>query len=246
MVRPDDTSIRSFQDLKGKKIGQLGLGTLTYMRLLVAARHFGMKPEDFQQIFVPFPQMGALLASKQVDAVYAYPPFDTLIAQAGQGKTLVDDTEWIPYDVASALVVNKNWADKNPDQVRKITKVWIETARFLADHPVEARQNLVKRLNLPEAIAQAARLPYWPRNGYILMPSLWDTYYLMVNTKQLAPANNIQSVIATYVTEPAKRWITPVLDELGRQPDAYSEAVEKIPLPNLPGPPAGFEGPWKK
>ena len=96
MIRNDDEFIKSFADLKGKKIGGLPRGTITHLWLANAVAKYGMKRDDFQEVFLPFPQMGGLLASKQVDAIYAWPPFDTMIIQAGQGKILVDDAESEP------------------------------------------------------------------------------------------------------------------------------------------------------
>jgi ABC-type nitrate/sulfonate/bicarbonate transport system substrate-binding protein len=245
MIRADDDSIKSFKDLKGKKIGQLAAGTLTYLRLFTAARHYGLERNDFHEVFVGFPQMGGLLASKQVDAVYTWPPFDTLIAQSGQGKVLVDDSAWIPYAVSNGMVAGQAWADKNPDLVKKLCMVWIEAARQVGDHPDEARRIMSKRLHLTEAVAKAVRVPYWPRNGYQLMPSIWDTYYLMLNTKQIKASGDPAAIIRQYWIKPAERWIAPALKEIGTQPDAYADALLKIKLPNLPETPDHFVGPWR-
>jgi ABC-type nitrate/sulfonate/bicarbonate transport system substrate-binding protein len=246
MIRPDDPSIHSFRDLKGKKIGQLASGTLTYMSLFLAARHFGLGRQDFQEIFVPFPQMGALLASKQVDAVYAWPPFDTLMEEAGQGKVLVHDTEWLAYEATNALAVSRPWADRHPDQVKALCMIWIETERWLHDHPDGEREQIVKRLKLPESVAKAANLPYWPRNGYQLMSGIWETYYLMVGTNQLRATANIADIIDDYWIKPAQRWITPAVEELGLQPDPYAKRLDNMALPDLPGPVAGFVDPWAR
>jgi NitT/TauT family transport system substrate-binding protein len=78
MIRPDDTSIKSFADLKGKKLGGLPKGTITHLWLENALARYNMKRDDVQEVFLPFPQMGGLLASKQVDAIYTWPPFITM------------------------------------------------------------------------------------------------------------------------------------------------------------------------
>ena len=92
MIRKDDTSIHSFADLKGKRVGQLAKGVNTYFWLWNATNKFGMTRDSFQEIFVPFPQMGTLLSSKQVDAVYTWHPYDTIIEQEGLGRKLTDDS----------------------------------------------------------------------------------------------------------------------------------------------------------
>lgn len=246
MIRPDDTSIKSFADLKGKSVAQLGAGTLTYMRLFTAADKYKMKRDDFREVFVPFAQLGQLLASKQVDAIYTFPPYDTLIAKAGQGRILVDDTDWTPYAVASFLGVSKGWADKNPDAVTKLVKVWIEAGRWVNDNPVAARKIAGRVLNLTDDVAAKMRMLYWPTNGYQMIPSIWDHYNMMVKTGQLKPVADPAKLIETYWIEPAQRFITPAVRELGAKPDPVTAAMLKLSLPYIEGDPAKYLAPWEK
>ncbi len=101
MVRPDDAEITTFADLKEKRVGQVALGTVTYMRMMTAAKKYGLAADAVKQTFVLFPNMGTVLASRQVDAIYTWPPFDTMIEAAGQGRVLMNDTDWSPYSAAS-------------------------------------------------------------------------------------------------------------------------------------------------
>ncbi len=246
MVRNDEKSIKSFADLKGKKLGQLGKSTITYFWLFNAAARYNMQRNDFQEIFVPFPQMGGLLASGQVDAVYAWPPFDTLISEAGQGRILLDDTEFNPYAVINAMIVRRDWADKNPEAVRNLIKASIEAGRWIDDHPDEAREIIGKKLKLPEAVYRKMRMFHFPRNGYQLMPSIWDSYYLMVKAGELQPFADPKAVFQKYWIEPAQKFITPAVAELGVQKDAVVENVLKIKLPNLSGDLSQYLAPWER
>lgn len=246
MIRPDDDSIKSFADLKGKSVGQLAAGTLTYMRLFTAADKYRMKRDDFKEVFVPFPQMGQLLSSKQVDAVYAWPPFDTLMVKAGQGRILANDTEWMPYAVASFLGVTRTWADKNPEDAKKLVKVWIEAGRWANDNPAAARKVAAKYLKLPDDVAGEMRMLYWPTNGYQIMPSIWDHYNMMVKTGQIKPVADPAAMIQAYWIGPAQRFITPALSELGARPDPVTSEMLKLPLPYLEGDVAKYLGPWER
>jgi ABC-type nitrate/sulfonate/bicarbonate transport system substrate-binding protein len=246
MIRPDDQSIKSFSDLKGKKVGQLGKATITYFWLYNAAARYGIARNDFQEIFVPFPQMGGLLASKQVDAIYAWPPFDTIIAQAGQGRILMDDTEFNPYAVINAMIVRKDWADKNPRLVSGLIKAAIESGRWINDHQSEAREIIGKKRNLSEPVYKAMRMFHFPRNGYQVMPSIWDSYFLMIKAGEYQPFSNPKAVFDKYWIEPAQKFIAPALDELGREKDPIIEEVLKIKLPNLPGPLEQYLAPWER
>jgi NitT/TauT family transport system substrate-binding protein len=246
MIRPDDESIKSFADLKGKKVGQLGKSTITYFWLFNAADLYKMKRNDFQEVFVPFPQMGGLLASKQVDAVYAWPPFDTLISEAGQGRILVDDTAFNPYAVINAMIVRKDWADKNPEDVKNLIKAAVETGRWINDNQAEAREIIGKKLNLPAAVYSKMRMFHFPRNGYQLMPSIWDSYFLMMKAGEFKPFADPKAVIQKYWIEPAEKFIKPAIDEIGFQKDPIITEILKIQLPNLSGPMDQYLAPWEQ
>ena len=92
MVRRDDPSIKSFADLKGKKLGTLPKGTITNLWISNAVAKYHMKRSDIIEVPAPFPQMGPMLASRQVDAIYTWPPFITMAAQAKMGRILVNDS----------------------------------------------------------------------------------------------------------------------------------------------------------
>lgn len=245
MIRPDDDRIKSFKDLEGKTVGQLGIGTLTYMALFTAVQKYDMKRDAFREVFVPFPQMGQLLASKQVDAVYAWPPYTTLIQKSGQGRILTNDTPWIPYMVASTLGVMKTWADKNPETVKKLVKAYIEAGRWVNDNPAEARKVAARWMKLPDDVARDMSMLYWPRNGFVLLPSIWDQYFMMVKTAQIKPVADAGAMIDSYYVQPALRFVAPAVEELGIQPDPETDAVLKTPLPYLVDGPSRYLGPWK-
>ena len=246
MIRPNDSSIKSFADLKGKKLATLPKGTITNLWISNAVSRYGMKLSDLTEVPAPFPQMGSLLASKQVDAIYTWPPFNTITEQAGQGRVLVNDVKWNPYAVINAMIVRKDWADKNPDLVRKLVKSSIEADRWMDDHPNKARAVIGKRLGLSPSVYHKMRMFYFPRNGYQIMPSIWDFYYLMIKTGELQPFSNPNAVFQKYWYGPARRFITPALNKLGRENDPTIKALLKIKLQNLHGKMSDYLAPWER
>jgi NitT/TauT family transport system substrate-binding protein len=245
MIRPNDNSIKSFADVKGKKLGTLPKGTITTLWISNAVARYGMKREEIQEIFVPFPTMGELLASNQVDAIYVWPPFDTMIEQAGHGRILVNDVEWNPYAMLCGLIVRKDWADKNPDDLRKLVKSSIQADRWIDDHVDEARALFGQGLKLSPSVYEKMRMFYYPRNGYQAMPSVWDFYYLMIKAGVLQPLPDINAALQKYWFEPADRFIAPVLTEIGRQEEPITKELLKIKLENLPGPISDYLAPWE-
>lgn len=246
MIRPDDHSIKSFADLKGKKLGTLPKGTITTLWISNAVARYGMKRDELREVTLPFPLMGESLASNQVDAIYVWPPFDTMIEQAGNGRILVNDVEWNPYAMLCGMIVRKDWADKNPDELKKLVKSSIQADRWIDDHVDEARNLFGEGLKLPPSVYEKMRMFYYPRNGYQAMPSVWDFYYLMINAGVLQPLPDVNAVLQKYWFEPADRFIKPVLDDLGRQDDPITKNLLKIKLQNLPGPISDYLAPWER
>ncbi len=246
LIRKNETAISSFKDLKGRRFGTLPKGTITNLWLSNAVQVNGMVRSDLQEVSVPFPQMGGLLASGQVDAVYAWPPFDTMFDLAGQTKVLTTDVAWNPYAVVNGLIVRRDWADKNPELVKRLISASIQTNRWINDHQDEAREVMGKALNLAEPVYRNMRMFYFPRNGYQPMPSIWDYYYLMIKSGELKPFNDPAAVIRQYWHEPAERFIKPALEAIGKEKDTIAENLIKIKLQNLPGPMTDYLGPWEK
>lgn len=246
IVRPDESRIKSFSDLKGRKIAQLGKGTITHLRLLSAIRMAELQPSDVAEIHAPFPAMGGLLQSGQVDAAYAWPPYDTIMLQMGQGKLLTTDAAWNPYSVINVFTVRKDWADKNEKSVRQLVRVNVEANRWINSHPERARDILGRRLKLQPKVAAEMRMFHFPRNGYQLMPSIWENYFLMVSSGQMKPLPSPSAVIESYWIDPARKFIQPVLDEMGIEEDRIANEMLNTALPNLPQPVQTYWATWEK
>jgi ABC-type nitrate/sulfonate/bicarbonate transport system substrate-binding protein len=169
-----------------------------------------------------------------------------MIEQAGQGRLLMDDSGWNPYAVINAMIVRRDWADKNPNTVIKLVKVAIETGRWIDDHPDEAREIIGKGLGLSEPVYRKMRMSHFPRNGYQLMPSIWEFYHLMLKAEQLQPFNDARNVVRKYWIEPGQRFIVPALSEIGIEPDPVVAETLRIRLPNLPEAPEKYYAPWEQ
>ena len=144
------------------------------------------------------------------------------------------------------MIVRQDWADAHPDQVRKLVRASIEADRWIDDHPDEARTVIGKNLHLDERVYEKMAMFYFPRNGYQVMPSIWDYYYLMLKTGEIQPVADLNGLLRKYWYQPAAKFIDPVVAEMGRQDDPVIQNLLKIKLPNLPGPVSGYLGPWEK
>lgn len=245
MVRRD-SDIKDFRGLRGKTITTAAKGTVEDVLISAAAKYYDVPREEIKQVFIPFPQMPQVLQMKQVDAIYVYPPADTVTELLGIGKTLVDSTDFMPYFVISGLAVVRKWAEDNPEATVRLSKGWIKTGRWINDNPEKARKVAEKMLELKPEVAQNMRIPYWPRNGLHLMPGVWDLYHLMVDTKQISPVEDPRKFIDRYWAEPTLKYVLPALKGLGTQDDPVVRQILKMKLPYLGRDPKDYLASWEK
>jgi NitT/TauT family transport system substrate-binding protein len=124
---------KKFEDLKGKIVmvdGPKGITKIYFERMMAA---HNMKPGDVDFVFT-----GATAARFQalqsgaVDATVLLPPFSFAAEAAGYNNLglVADFVKDLPF---TAAAVNKNWAGKNPDLLRRFLAVHNKSVGFFLD-----------------------------------------------------------------------------------------------------------------
>ena len=124
---------KKFEDLKGKIVmvdGPKGITKIYFERMMAA---HNMKPDDVDFVFT-----GATAARFQalqsgaVDATVLLPPFSFSAEAAGYNNLglVADFVKDLPF---TAAAVNKNWAGKNPDLLRRFLAVHNKSVGFFLD-----------------------------------------------------------------------------------------------------------------
>ena len=240
-----DSPIRSFQDLKGKKLAVHALGTMQHISLGAALKSYGM-PRDLITITqVPIPNQPQTLDQGLVDAVYCAPPADAVAEHRFKARTVVETVDFIPYLGFSGIAVHRDFADRNPDAIKRLVKGAIRLQRWIDDNAAQARQTSNKALEIPDDISEYVRLPYCVRNGLQVIPNVWHVYYMMEDAKVIDPIENFRALVDSYFIEPAKRFTLPAVEEVGRQNDPVLDSVRAQQLPLLPKPFQEYLGPWE-
>jgi hypothetical protein len=248
MVSPDST-MKSFKDLKGKTIALHQKGTMEDAWLSAACQKYGMSKSDIKITFVPFPQQGGVLAHKQVDATFPQPPFDGFQMYNKQGRELFDLSEVMAYTEISGLAVSRKFANEYPEATKKLVKGFVKAGRWVNDNQKLARQKVLtdrRYIGLPANVADIVHMPYWPRNGFHLMPSVWNIYNLMVKTNMIPAWSNAEAKINEYWVEPTMKYTVPAVKEMGIQDDPYIRKVESLSLPYLDKAPETYFAPWER
>lgn len=105
VVVPADSDIKSFEDLRGKRIGIGQAGGISMMDAELMLETAGMKAgKDYNDFRVPLPQMASMLADGQIDALIwegtaPLPPL--LQLQATNDFRLIDMPEGLLADMAA-------------------------------------------------------------------------------------------------------------------------------------------------
>jgi len=129
LVAREGSGIEKPQDLVGKKVGVPFVST-SHFHLLVAMNDiWKVNPKDVQILNMQPPQIVAAWQRGDIDAAYVWPPALTEIQKTG--KTIADSEEIGKQSVPTfdGLVVDKDWAAKNPKFMAAFTKVLAEAYR---------------------------------------------------------------------------------------------------------------------
>jgi NitT/TauT family transport system substrate-binding protein len=241
-----DSSIRSFADLAGKTLALHQRGTMEHLSLGAASAKYKVSTNDIKVQLVPIPNQPQVLAQKQVDAIYAVPPFDVIAEKKFSARTLIETTDFVPYLGYSALAMHKTFVSEYPEAVDRLLKAWIQFSRWVDDNTSQARAASGAFLNIPPDIAPGVRVPYYTRNALPVVPNVYHIYQMYLTAKIVEPSSGISKVINDYFIEPASRYTMKALDEVGRQPDPLVRDFLNTKLPLLDQPNSAYFAPWEK
>lgn len=155
----NDSPIKTWQDLKGKKLGIVA-GSIQWRTI---ARHVlaqnGLEADkDVTLVELALGLQAQALATGQVDALLGIEPIPTIVKVKSIGKEIVDHvtTKYIanPF-YAGAGIVRVDFAKQNPNTTKKVLDILHRSINEINQNPDSARQYLKGYTALDEvAIAQ--------------------------------------------------------------------------------------------
>lgn len=125
-------TIKEPKDFSGKKVGAPGLGAFLHVLFVKWLVEKGVDPKSVNFVEVTFPTMADIIKSGGVDAVLTAEPFVTRMTNAGLGTVgaryaaELARTEPIIFYAAS-----REWAEKNPETVKKFRAAITEGAAIV-------------------------------------------------------------------------------------------------------------------
>ncbi len=128
-------SVKTFKDLKGKRIGvNAPYSSLHYM-LAKALEENGMSLSDVEIVYMPWPDMASALATHSLDAAMVVEPFASQFSERNLAAPFLRAADIFrdpPLEV-SVILFNKDWASQQPDQARRFTIAYLQAARDYYD-----------------------------------------------------------------------------------------------------------------
>ena len=156
------SSIKSAKELEGKKVAVNTLKNINETATRESVRKAGGDPDKVKFVELAFDQMPAALDKGQIDAATAVEP--ALATMKSQGAT---EIAWPLVDVAKDLTVamyftSTQYAQKNPDIVKKFKEATAESLAYADAHPDEVRQIVTTYTQVPASVLAKVTLPKWP------------------------------------------------------------------------------------
>ena len=172
LIVRNDSSIKSFGDLRGKKVAIVAYGTLLDFELAMMEAHFGLNRKDFTIVLMAYPDMGAAIDARQVDAAYIFEPFYSRAIQTQNARRLVATTEVVPHLTLTVVQASDAVLKARPDDVAAYLAKLIETERWIMGNYDQARQVNQELFKLDASIASKVDMGYFPLNGALSLNSV--------------------------------------------------------------------------
>jgi len=167
-------SIKEPKDFVGKKVGAPGIGAFLHVMFVKWLMEKGVDPKSVNFVEVTFPTMADIIKSGGVDAVLTAEPFVTRMSNAGLGSVAarygaeLGRTEPIIFYAAA-----RDWAEGNPDTVKKFRAAIAEAAIIVNSDRDKASASIAKFTKQPielikanppnqsEPVLKPAQLAWW-------------------------------------------------------------------------------------
>ena len=147
LVCEDSENFKKLEDLRGKKIAVVDVGSVYNYYLRYQLRKRGMDPDkDVNIIPIPFTQMQSALVKKQVDAAFMLPPIYAMAKKDIPLKILMEGTKIseLNIDLSAGIGVNDKFAKRNPAIVVKFIKALVKSEHFIVKDIKETNGEYVK------------------------------------------------------------------------------------------------------
>ena len=151
------STAHNIDDLKGKKIGVTSQGSTTYWLVYQLNRAKGWTGEDAAKPIVigGSPTAGfAGLKTGDIDADVGGTSTGYQLEEHGDGRLLVDCSEYVPPIALYLIFASTALAKQNPDAVRGFLQGWYDSIAFMKSHKAESVPLAAKVMGYTSRVAE--------------------------------------------------------------------------------------------
>lgn len=198
LLVPNDSTVATIKDLKGKKIGITQTGSTYHYMVGRLLEVHGLTTDDVELVPLnSIPGLMETLESKQVDAILLNEPNVSRVVSEGYGKVISHVGEEIEYQT-SGIFFSKDFA-ANTDAATKFLKAYAKATRYYYDAVLnKVDGEIVPGENYEEVVKIIAKytdqeeelikkgLPYMDRDGKLLASDIqtqidWYTKHKLID-----------------------------------------------------------------
>jgi NitT/TauT family transport system substrate-binding protein len=157
VVVTNNSSVKTIDDLKGKRIGVTTAGALTDWLARRLAVNKGWGPDGVEVI--PLGEMRARLAamkSGELDASVTATEESLQIQEQGAGRMLMTFGDAVPNFHTHVMFAADAVRTGNPDLVRRVLRAWFKIAAFMRDNRAATVKSVAKTMGLSEGVVDMA------------------------------------------------------------------------------------------
>lgn len=143
-----DSPIKELKDLVGKKVGINSFGACSEYVTKKLLQDNGLEGK-VQLVQIPNEQLDQVLKQGVVDVSIIHPPHSGRAEKTPELRKLFSDYE-IDKGISgmNPITVNGKFARENPEALKTIVGILAKTAKWVNEHPQEAREVIAKRLKM--------------------------------------------------------------------------------------------------
>jgi NitT/TauT family transport system substrate-binding protein len=188
------SGINNAGGLKGKTVAVNSTAGNGPLLTDAALATYNLKPTAVTYKAVPFPAMGAALATKAVDAVYCTQPYCQDMAEQ-QGARVVADLDQGSAQgmLITGYTVTDSWFKKYPKTAAAFTASIVEASRLADTNLAAVQQTLEKDLKIKPAVADVMATGTFPTT--VDTVKLQQVEALMLRFGQLKKSVNVNALV---------------------------------------------------
>ncbi len=149
IIVPNDSSIKSINDLKGKRVA-LNKGSDVNYLLVAALQHAGLNYRDITPVYLPPSDARAAFEKGVVDAWAIWDPFLAEVETNLPVHQIVNGENLVPH--YTFFLASRHFAEKSPKYAEVIIEQLVKQSEWANTHPQETAEILAVSTGLDKAI----------------------------------------------------------------------------------------------